>query len=106
MNDDAFDRDRLEPEAAFPPSKSQRKRDATALQNLGAQLVRLTPAQLSRVPLPDELLAAVRAAQATPQRGAHQRQLQYIGKLMRRLDESETDAIRAALTTVLPGQRS
>jgi ribosome-associated protein len=106
MNDERFDRDSPEFEAPLPPSKSQRKRDATALQNLGAQLVRLTPAQLSRVPLPDELLAAVRAARATPQRGAHTRQLQYIGKLMRRLDESETDAIRAALTTVLPGQRS
>ena len=39
-----------------------------------------------------------RAAQAMPQRGAHQRQLQFIGKLMRRIDDPE--AIRAALATV------
>mgnify|MGYP000995071094 FL=1 len=80
------------------PSKSQRKRDATALQDLGAQLVKLTSAQLNRIPLPDDLLAAVRAAQAMPQRGAHKRQLQYIGKLMRQINDPEP--IRAALATV------
>ena len=76
------------------------------MQDLGEHLVKLTPAQLSRAPLPDELRAAVRTAQAISQRGGRKRQLQYIGKLMRRLDESETEAIRAALATVLPGWRS
>jgi Uncharacterized protein conserved in bacteria len=97
MHDDAFDGD-FRPEEPRPPSKSQRKREATALQDLGAQLVKLTSTQLSRLPLPEDLLAAVRAAQAMPQRGAHQRQLQFIGKLMRRIDDPE--AIRAALATV------
>ncbi|HHW77292.1 MAG TPA: DUF615 domain-containing protein [Xanthomonadaceae bacterium] len=97
MHDDAFDDD-FRPEEPRPPSKSQRKREATALQDLGAQLVKLTPTQLSRLPLPEDLLVAVRAAQAMPQRGAHQRQLQFIGKLMRRIDDPE--AIRAALATV------
>lgn len=101
MRDDHFDdEDRYEPVAPLPPSKSQRKRDATALQDLGEQLVKLTPAQLSRVPLPDELLAAVRLARSITQRGGHKRQLQYIGKLMRQLDEAETEAIRAALGTL------
>lgn len=95
MHDDDFDQDSFELEG---PSKSQRKRDATALQDLGAQLVKLTAAQLSRIPLPDDLLAAVRAAQTMSQRGAHKRQLQYIGKLMRRIDDPEP--IRAALATV------
>ena len=100
MRDDPFeDEDGREP-ATPPPSKSQRKRDATALQDLGEQLVKLTPVQLSRVPLPDELLAAVRLARSITQRGGHKRQLQYIGKLMRQLDEAETAAIRAALTTL------
>ena len=70
------------------------------MQDLGEQLVKLTPAQLSRVPLPDELLAAVRLARSITQRGGHKRQLQYIGKLMRQLDEAETEAIRAALGTL------
>ena len=96
MHDDDFDPDSFE--ELEGPSKSQRKRDATALQDLGAQLVKLTSAQVNRIPLPDDLLAAVRAAQAMPQRGAHKRQLQYIGKLMRQIDDPEP--IRAALATV------
>jgi ribosome-associated protein len=98
MHDDA--EVKYYPAEPRPPSKSQLKREATALQDLGAQLVKLTSAQLKQVPLPEELQAAVRAAQAMPQRGAHKRQLQYIGKLMRRLDELETAAIRATLTTM------
>jgi ribosome-associated protein len=105
MNDDALDQDPDDPEAAPPPSKSQRKRDATALQDLGARLVKLTPAQLNRIPLPEDVRAAVRAGRAMPQRGAHKRQLQFIGKLMRRLDEPETAAIRAALSTVQTPRR-
>jgi len=106
MPDDAFDDDWYDPEASPPPSKSQRKREATALQDLGEHLVKLTSAQLNTVPLPEELLAAVRMAQAISQRGGRKRQLQYIGKLMRRLEESETNGIRAALAATLPGWRS
>lgn len=76
------------------PSKSQRKREATALQRLGEQLVSLKPAQLDRIPLPEELREAIRAAQGMNQRGARRRQLQYIGKLMRR---TEVEPIREAL---------
>lgn len=97
-----FDRNPDEPEA--PPSKSRRKREATALQDLGEQLVKLTPAQLNRMPLPEELSAAVRAAQAISQRGGRKRQLQFIGKLMRGIDDPEP--IRAALATMLPIRRS
>ena len=106
MQDDTFDdQDRYDPAAPAPPSKSQRKREATASQEVGEHLVRLTPAQLKQIPLSDELLAAVRLAQTITQRGGRKRQLQYIGKLMRRLDEAEMAAIRAALVTVLPSGR-
>lgn len=76
------------------PSKSQRKREATALQALGEKLVALKPAQLAKMPLPPELLEAVLAAQGMRQRGAHKRQLQYIGRLMRSLDP---EPVRIAL---------
>ncbi len=99
MHDHDFDEESYDPEAPRPPSKSQRKREATALQDLGEQLVKLTPTQLRRVPLPEDLLAAVRTAQVIPQRGARKRQLQLIGKLMRRLDDPEP--IRAALATLV-----
>ena len=100
MNDDKREQDSPELESPLPPSKSQRKREAAALQDLGEQLVKLTPAQLHRIPLPEELLATVRLTQTIAQRGGRKRQMQYIGKLMRRLDESEVEPIRAALATM------
>ena len=105
MHDDPFDDEPHYLDTPRPPSKSQRKREATALQDLGEQLVKLTPAQLKWIPLPEELSAAIRAAQTMNQRGAHKRQLQFIGKLMRRLDDPETEAIRTALATVQTARR-
>ena len=100
MYDDALDDQTDDLETPLPPSKSQRKREATALQALGEQLVKLTATQLKRIPLPEDLLAAVRLAQSIAQRGGRKRQLQYIGKLMRQLDEADIEAISAALTTM------
>lgn len=100
MYDDALGDDADDLEAPLPPSKSQRKREATVLQELGEQLVKLTTTQLKRIPLPEDLLAAVRLAQSISQRGGRKRQLQYIGKLMRQLDEADIEAISAALTTM------
>lgn len=99
MSGNAYDNFSI-PETLRPPSKSQRKREATALQDLGAQLVKLTPTQLKQVPLPEALLTAVTAARNISQRGAHKRQLQFIGKLMRQLEPVETEAIRRALATL------
>ena len=89
----------------FAPSKSQRKRDASALQALGEQLIKLTSAQLKRMPLTKELLLAVQQAQTITQRGGRKRQLQYIGKLMRQLEQLDINAMREALATNHLGQR-
>ena len=97
MHDDASSNSLDEYDTPRPPSKSQRKREATALQALGERLVNLTPSQLNRIPLSAELLTAVRLAQNISQRGGRKRQLQYIGKLMRQLDGAEIEAIRAKL---------
>lgn len=69
------------------PSKSQRKRDMHALQDLGAQLIELSNAKLSKLKLNDSLLAAIKEAQHINAREGKRRQLQYIGKLMRHEDE-------------------
>ena len=79
------------------PSKSQRKRDAHALQTLGIQLVALSAAQLARLDLPEPLHEAVLAAQRMRAHGARTRQLQYIGKVMRQLEPSALSRVRAAL---------
>lgn len=68
-------------------SKSAAKRAMTALQDIGAQLVQLSDRELSRMPIEDEALAtAIVQARSIRSNSARRRQLQYIGKLMRRID--------------------
>jgi ribosome-associated protein len=69
-------------------SKSQRKRDMLALQNLGAELTKLPTDQFEKISLPDDLHDAVVEARRIHQHGAHKRQLQFIGRLMRDIDAS------------------
>ena len=64
-------------------SKSQRKREMTALQDMGAELVKLPRARLEKLDLPEHLLGALLEAQRLTSHGAIRRQMQYIGKLMR-----------------------
>jgi ribosome-associated protein len=84
----------LQDAVAGEKSKSQRKREMTALQDIGEQLVELTRSQLDKLALPEALMEAVQMARSMNQRGARKRQLQYIGKVMRSVD---ADPIRAAL---------
>jgi len=86
-------------DAPLTPSKSQRKRNAHALQALGIQLVALSAAQLARLALPEALHEAVLAVQRIRSHGARTRQMQYIGKLMRQLEPGVLSRIRAALDT-------
>ncbi len=76
------------------PSKTEIKAAMHALADLGLELTELSPGQLKRINLPDDLLAAVLDYQKMPSHGAKRRQQQYIGKLMRGVDE---EPIRAGL---------
>jgi len=67
-------------------SKSQSKREALALQDLGEKLVALTRDKLSQLDIPEDLLSAIIMAQSIDKRGAKKRQLQYIGRIMRSVD--------------------
>lgn len=87
-----------EPEADDEPkSKSQKKREMTALQDLGAELEALPKDRLARVPMPDKLSGAIYEARRTTSHEGKRRQLQYVGKVMRTLDDDEIEAIRHAL---------
>ena len=66
-------------------SKSEIKRDAEHLKKLGESLINLTPANLAKMPLDDNLRDAVELAQRL-RLEARRRQIQYIGKLLRSLD--------------------
>jgi len=73
-------------------SKSQRKRDMQALQDLGQRLTTLTSQQWSQLPLSDDLNLALEQYHKISRHEAKRRQLQYIGKLMRS-DQLDRDAI-------------
>jgi ribosome-associated protein len=81
-------------EPAAPPSKSQRKRDMTELQALGESLLRLSTTELARIDLPEPLREALAGVARIGSHEARRRQLQYIGKLMRRIDP---EPLRAAI---------
>lgn len=85
MADDAA-RDRSQ-DAFETPSKSARKREMSARQELGEALCSLSEKELARIPIDDEaLLAAIRESRRISHHSALRRHRQYIGKLMRRLD--------------------
>jgi ribosome-associated protein len=75
-------------------SKTRRKEEMMALQDLGEALLRIGPARRAELPLPERLKEALDAAQRISQREARRRQLQFIGRLMREVDAAP---IRARL---------
>lgn len=75
-------------------SKTSRKKEMQALQEIGEQLVELPSQRLSELDLPEKLMDAVTEAKRLTQFGAIRRQMQYIGRLMR---EVEVDEIRDRL---------
>lgn len=78
-------------------SRSQRRRDALDVLRLAQTLSAMSDAQLSHVPLSEDLLDEVRRARAVHQQIARKRQDQFLAKQMRQLDDHELEAIRAAL---------
>lgn len=79
------------------PSKSQLKREMSALQALGERIIAMSDAERARLPLSDELLAAVKETSRIRSHEGRRRHMQYIGKLMRRED---LDAIHAVFEEV------
>ena len=80
------------------PSKSSLKREMTARQELGERLANSSPALVERCRLPEYLAESLREYARLPNKhGARRRQLQYIGKLMRDLDDETLERIRAVL---------
>jgi ribosome-associated protein len=68
------------------PSKSQKKRDMHELQGLGEDLLTLPASRIEPLDLPEILLDAIKAAKKITNFEGKRRQIQYIGKLMRKVD--------------------
>jgi ribosome-associated protein len=78
------------------PSKSARKREATAAQSLGTRLIALKESELTALELPERLFDALMLAKRITSRGGLARQRQYIGKLMRDIDPAPIEAALVA----------
>lgn len=92
-------------------SKTQLKQEMHELQQVGERLLNLRDDQLARIPLTDELEAAVQESRRIPKNEARRRHLQYMGKLMRKADaeiishaldllDPSSDAFQAQLAIV------
>ena len=79
------------------PSKSARKREYQARQELGEQLIELSIEQLQGIGLDEDLYDAVVAARSISSHGALRRQKQLIGKIMLRIDP---EPVRVALEAI------
>jgi len=84
----------------FEKSRTQLKKEATALQKMGEKLVLLSDEQLGRMDLPTRLMEAIQTVRAITSHGARRRQMQYIGSLMRSVD---AEPIEQALLAIEQG---
>jgi ribosome-associated protein len=85
------------------PSKSQLKRDMTALQELGETLADLSKQQLDQLDLPETLRDALDDLPKITAHEGRRRHMQYIGKLMRHV---EPEPIRAQMDRWEVGTRA
>lgn len=78
-------------------SKTDLKRESAELQSLGEQLLILRSDLLGSLALPDKLTDALSQAARITDFEGRRRQMQFIGKLMRQLDQDTVQAVRAAI---------
>jgi ribosome-associated protein len=83
------------------PSKTRRKAASHGLQDLGEAVVALPDERLAGLGMSESLLDAIRAYKKTRTWEGKRRQMQYIGKLMRRDDP---EPIRQAVTDMQLGR--
>ncbi|MBE2292262.1 MAG: ribosome-associated protein [Xanthomonadales bacterium] len=81
----------------FSSSRSQQRREALEVLELAEKLAGLTPTQLAKLPIPDDLLPHLEQTRRITAHVARKRQLAYLAKQMRREDDETLEAIRDAL---------
>ena len=79
------------------PSKSEMKRQMTALQKLGEELVAAARDRVKRVPMPEDVRDAILECQSITNHEGRRRQMQFVGKKMRTLDEEEVALIQKTI---------
>src|SRR5690606_25929712 len=92
MHEEEFQEDRDQ-----GPSRSAQRRDALAVLEMARQLVELPEAVLARIGMDEDLRELVRTSRKITAQIARKRQIQYLAKHLRRLDEEALAVIRSAL---------
>jgi ribosome-associated protein len=79
------------------PSKSELKRQMNELQKLGEELVAEARDRVKRVPMPEDVRDAILMCQTITNHEGRRRQMQFVGKKMRTLDEAEIAVIQQTI---------
>ena len=79
------------------PSKSELKRKMNELQKLGEELVAEARDRVKRVPMPEDVRDAILECQTITDHEGRRRQMQFVGKKMRTLDEEEVAVIQRTI---------
>src|SRR5690606_1883612 len=78
-------------------SRTELKKESDELQKLGEALLTLPAGLMQRLDLPEKLLTALAEVKRITNFEGRRRQMQYVGKLMRGLEEETLQAVRDAL---------
>ena len=78
-------------------TRTDLKRESTEIQKLGEDLLTLRTELLNRLQLPEKLVEAIAESKRITNFEGKRRQMQFIGKLMRKLEPEQHEAIRVAL---------
>lgn len=79
------------------PSKSELKRQMSELQKLGEELVAEARDRVKRVPMPEDVRDAILMCQTITNHEGRRRQMQFVGKMMRKLDDEEVAIIQRTI---------
>ena len=84
-------------------SRTDLKRESTELQKLGADLLELRADLLARLDLSDKFKDAIADAKRITNFEGKRRQMQFIGKLMRKLEPEVLEAVKKTLSEEATG---
>ena len=88
---------KAELKGTYDSSRTDLKRESYALQDLGKDLLGLRADRFNALGLPDKLVTALAEAKRISNFEGKRRQMQFVGKLMRKLDPAQAQAARNAL---------
>ena len=97
---------KAELKGTWDSTKTDLKRESDALQDLGKELLTLRRGLLERLQLPDKLVEALAEALRITNFEGKRRQMQYVGKLMRKLTPEQVAAVKQALDEQRNGSAS